>query len=90
MITTNRILAEKHVIPLIGKTNLKDLSADDVDDWLDGLTEVLSTRSLQGVHSILKRAVRQAQARDEIVPNWSLRPRAGADVRARRSPSTKP
>ena len=68
-ITTNRILAEKHVLPLIGKAKLKDLRADDVDTWLDGLTDKLSTRSLQGVHSILKRAIRQAQARDKVLRN---------------------
>jgi integrase len=68
-ITTNRILAEKHVVPLIGKAKLKDLRADDVDEWLDGLTGKLSTRSLQGVHSILKRAIRQSQARDKVLRN---------------------
>jgi integrase len=68
-ITTSRILAEKHVVPLIGKAKLKDLRADDVDTWLDGLTGKLSTRSLQGVHSILKRAIRQAQARDKVLRN---------------------
>jgi len=68
-ITTNRILANKHVIPHIGRKKLKDLRADDVDDWLDGLTDHLSTRSLQGVHAILKRAIRQAQARDLVMRN---------------------
>ena len=57
------------MIPLIGATKLKELTADDVDDWLDGLTGKLSTRSLQGVHSILKRAIRQAQARDKVLRN---------------------
>jgi integrase len=68
-ITTNRILAEKHVIPLIGNAKLKELRADDVDAWLEGLTGKLSTRSLRGVHAILKRAIRQAQARDKVVRN---------------------
>jgi integrase len=68
-VTTNRILAEHHVIPLIGKAKLKELRADDVDKWLDGLTGKLSTRSLQGVHSVLKRAIRQAQARDMVMRN---------------------
>jgi hypothetical protein len=54
-ITANRILAERHVIPLIGAAKLKELTADDVDDWLDGLTGKLATRSLAGVHAILKR-----------------------------------
>jgi integrase len=68
-VATNRILAERHVIPLIGRAKLKELRADDVDEWLDGLTDKLSTRSLQGVHAILKRSIRQAQARDKITRN---------------------
>jgi integrase len=68
-VKTNRILAEKHVIPLIGKRKLKELRADEVDEWLDGLSDKLSTRSLRGVHAILKRAIRQAQARDKVVRN---------------------
>ena len=68
-ITANRILAEQHVLPLIGAIKLKELTADQVDDWLDGLTGKLATRSLQGVHAILKRAIRQAQARDKVLRN---------------------
>lgn len=68
-VTANRILAEQHVIPLIGATKLKELTADDVDEWLEGLTGKLATRSLQGVHAILKRAIRQAQARDKVLRN---------------------
>ena len=64
-----RILADKHLIPEIGATRLKELSADDVDDWLDGLIGKLSTRSLQALHSVLKRAIRQAQARDKVARN---------------------
>jgi integrase len=68
-VKTNRILAEQHVIPLIGAIKLRKLTADDVDEWLDGLTEKLATRSLQGVHAVLKRAIRQAQARDMVLRN---------------------
>jgi integrase len=68
-LTTNRILADQHVIPLIGATKLKELTADDVDTWLDGLTGKLATRSLQGVHAILKRSIRQAQARNKVLRN---------------------
>jgi integrase len=60
-------LAKQHVIPEIGTIKLAKLSADDVDEWLDGLTGKLSTRTLQTVHSILKRSVRQAQARDRVM-----------------------
>ena len=64
-----RILAEIHVIPLIGAVKLRELTADDVDEWLDGLTGTLSTRSLQSVHSILWRSIRQGQARDKVGRN---------------------
>jgi integrase len=57
------------VIPLIGAIKLKELTADQVDEWLGGLTGTLATRSLQGVHAILKRATRQAQARDKVLRN---------------------
>ncbi|MFA1551756.1 tyrosine recombinase XerC [Actinomadura chokoriensis] len=62
-------LARKHVIPLLGKAKLADLRADEVDQWLDGLSGMLSTRSLRLVHAILKRAIRQAQARDMVMRN---------------------
>jgi integrase len=68
-VTANRILADQHVIPLIGAIKLKELTADQVDDWLEGLTGKLATRSLEGVHAILKRATRQAQARDKVLRN---------------------
>jgi integrase len=68
-VETLRGLAEQHVIPLIGAIKLKELTADHVDEWLDGLTDMLSTRTLQAVHSILKRAIRQAQARDKVMRN---------------------
>jgi integrase len=64
-----RILADKHLVPKIGATKLKELSADDVDTWLDGLTGDLSTRSLQSIHSILRRSIRQAQGRDKVLRN---------------------
>jgi len=68
-VETLRGLAEQHVIPLIGAIKLKELTADHVDEWLDGLTGTLSTRTLQTVHSILKRAIRQGQARDKVMRN---------------------
>ena len=64
-----RILAGEHLIPIIGATKLKKLTADDVHTWLDGLTSNLSTRSLQAIHSTLKRAIRQAQVRDKVGRN---------------------
>ena len=68
-ITTNRILAEQHALPLIGTIKLKELTADDVDEWLDALAAKPATRSLAGVHAILKRSIRQARARDKVLRN---------------------
>jgi integrase len=64
-----RILAETNAIPLIGAYKLKRLTADNVDNWLDELADKLSMRTLQAVHSILRRAIRQAQARDKVGRN---------------------
>jgi hypothetical protein len=52
-VTTYRLLAGKHLVPLIGSNKLKKLSAVDVDNWLDGLTGSLSTDSIKKVHSVL-------------------------------------
>jgi integrase len=68
-VETYRILAKTHLIPVLGAAKLKKLTADDVDTWLDGRTDELATASLQKVHSLLKRAIRQAQARDKVARN---------------------
>jgi len=68
-IETYRILIDKHLVPQIGVHKIKRLTADQVDDWLGGLTEVLSTSSLHKLHGSLKRAIHQAQARDKVGRN---------------------
>ncbi|MGW7484403.1 tyrosine-type recombinase/integrase [Nonomuraea muscovyensis] len=68
-ITKLRIPAETHVIPKLGKIKLQQLRADHVDEWLDELSSDLATRTLRDVHSVLKRAIRQAQARDLVLRN---------------------
>ncbi len=68
-LTSNRIVSEKHIIPLLGARRLRDLSADDVDKWLVGRAEVLSSRSLEKIHSALNRSVRRAMARDKVKRN---------------------
>jgi integrase len=62
-------LAESNLIPFIGAKKLKELSADHVEDWLDGRAPYLTTRTLQAIHSILRRAIRRAQARDKVMRN---------------------
>ncbi|MGN9784950.1 hypothetical protein ACTMTF_26200 [Nonomuraea sp. ZG12] len=68
-VTKLRILAPTHVIPRLGKLKLQQLRADHVDEWLDELSSDLATRTLRDVHSVLKRATRQAQARDLVLRN---------------------
>ncbi|MFF7371908.1 site-specific integrase [Streptomyces tricolor] len=68
----NRSMANKHLIPFIGKAKLKELSADDVDDWLDGRAEFLATRSLRDLLAILRRSIAHAQLRDKAARNVAL------------------
>ncbi|MFI1927491.1 tyrosine-type recombinase/integrase [Streptomyces sp. NPDC020377] len=71
-VSKNRSMANKHLIPLLGKAKLKDLSADDVDDWLDDRAEVLATRSLRDLLAILRRSTAHAQRRDKAARNVAL------------------
>jgi len=66
------ILANTHVIPALGARKLRELSADDIDRWLADRAQVLSTRSLREVRSVLKRAITRAQARDKVKRNVVL------------------
>jgi integrase len=64
-----RSLATHHLIPQIGTTKLQQLTADQLDEWIDERAGELSTRSLRLIHQILERAIRQAQARDKVRRN---------------------
>jgi integrase len=66
------ILANTHVIPALGARKLRELSADDVDRWLADKAKTLSTSTLQNLHSILKRSITRAQARDKVKRNVVL------------------
>ena len=71
-ITKCTILANTHIVPALGARKLRDLSADDIDTWLADMAQVLSTRSLREVRSVLKRAITRAQARDKVKRNVVL------------------
>ncbi|MFD5350367.1 tyrosine recombinase XerC, partial [Streptomyces anulatus] len=71
-VAKNRTLADKHLVPFVGKAKLKDLSADAVDDWLTSRVDALSTRSLRDVLAILRRSIEHAQRRDKAVRNVAL------------------
>jgi integrase len=64
-----RSLADNNLIPQIGAARLKELTADDLDKWMDERAKELSTRSLRLIHQILERAIRHAQARDKVRRN---------------------
>src|SRR5919109_156328 len=53
-ITKCTILANTHIIPALGARKLRDLSADDIDKWLADKAQVVSTRTLREVRSVLK------------------------------------
>lgn len=66
------ILANTHVIPALGARKLRDLSADDIDQWLLEKANDLSTRTLREIMSVLRRAITRAQARDKVKRNVVL------------------
>ncbi|XVQ08124.1 tyrosine-type recombinase/integrase [Spirillospora sp. CA-255316] len=68
-VETKRILANRHIISELGARKLRELSADDVDEWLACKATQVSTRTLQELRSILKRSVARAQARDKVKRN---------------------
>ncbi|WUR62253.1 site-specific integrase [Micromonospora chokoriensis] len=62
-------LVRSHIISDLGARKLRDLSATDVDRWLMGKAQRLSTRTLRLLHSLLNRAVNRAMARDRVKRN---------------------
>jgi hypothetical protein len=62
-------IAEARIIAPLGRRRLRDLSAEDVDRWLRGQAEQVSTRTLRLMHSLLNRAVVRAMARNKVQRN---------------------
>ena len=94
-----RSLADHNVIPQIGGIKVKELTADQLDDWLDERAEELSTRSLRLIHQIVERAIarpRHVTRYGATSRAWSMSPKAkkaglqGDDAQARPSRSSKP
>ena len=71
-ITKCTTLANMHIIPALGGRKLRELSADDVDRWLASKARTLSTDTLHILHSILRRSITRAQARDKVKRNVVL------------------
>jgi integrase len=63
------IRSKEHILPILGRRRLRELSAEDVDRWLAAKSKEVSTRTLRSIHSILNRSIKHAQARDKIKRN---------------------
>jgi integrase len=68
-VKTRRFLADGHVISALGARKLRELTAEEVDEWLAEKAQILSTRTVRDIRSILKRAIDRAQARDKVKRN---------------------
>lgn len=64
-----RSLADYQLIPFLGRVRLKDLTADDVEAWLSGRAQHLTSSSLSIVHGLLKRSIRRAARHDKVARN---------------------
>jgi len=62
-------LCRGHIIADLGARKLRDLSASDVDRWLEDKAKILSTSTVQRLHECLDRAVKRAMARDKVKRN---------------------
>ena len=82
-----RLLAQTHLIPALGRRQVADLTASEIDGWLAGCATRLSTDTVRRLFSILRASLRRAQARDLVSRNVALlfdppRGRAGRPSKA--------
>ncbi|MGH3517750.1 MAG: site-specific integrase, partial [Haloechinothrix sp.] len=63
---------DNHIIPAIGARKLRDLTADEVDEWLAEKARTLVTSTVRNLRSILRRAIKRAQGRDRVGRNVVL------------------
>jgi integrase len=65
----NRIMCETHIIPWLGGRKLQELRPDEVDVWLQGLSESLATSTLRRLRAILVLVVKRAMRRGLVDRN---------------------
>lgn len=58
-----------HIKDSIGRLKLKDLSPEDIEDWLEGKSDELATSVLGRLLWILRAAIKQAQKRGKVLRN---------------------
>ncbi|MFC9973205.1 tyrosine recombinase XerC [Spirillospora sp. NPDC127200] len=69
---TYRGLCKNHIKAKIGAVKLTELTADQVETWLNECAETMTTQTLRIVHGLLRRAIRLAQRRDKVERNVAL------------------
>jgi integrase len=65
-------LARTHLLPELGARRLGELTAEEVERWLADRATRLSTDTVERLLSILRQAIRRAQARDLVSRNVAL------------------
>ncbi|GAB3172396.1 site-specific integrase [Myceligenerans halotolerans] len=68
-IKENRDNYRLYIEPHLSGRRLKDLRAQELDEWLEGLTDTLGTGMLKKVHSTLNRSIKRAMARGYVDRN---------------------
>lgn len=68
-VAKNRHLADAHVIPGLGAAKLRDLTLEQVEDWLHDEKGGLATSTLKSCLSVLIRSIRHAQRHKKIAYN---------------------
>jgi hypothetical protein len=86
-VTNRRTLAQTHLMPALGRRQVADLTASEIDGWLADCATRLSTDTVRTLLSILRASLRRAQARDLVKRNVALlcdppRGRAGRPSKA--------
>ena len=69
---TYRRLVETHIVAKIGHVKLKELTADQVEKWLNTCAEGMTTVTVGILHMLLRQAIRQAARRDKVGRNVAL------------------
>jgi hypothetical protein len=82
-VVNRAILARTHLVPVLGRRRLVELTVHDVDAWLADRATMLSTDTVHRLHGILRAVLRRARRlmimSSATSPCWS--PRRGAPMR---------
>ena len=71
-VVNRAILARTHLVPVLGRRRLVELTVHDIDAWLADRATMLSTDTVHRLHGILRAVLRRAQAHDHVKRNVAL------------------